>query len=279
MIKIYEGQSVRELFKNDLMSINEDTITLMPESICSVMPKAVEGITKLKFYQVDSIETAQYPLEIDLHNLTKMINDIVVTQSKLVILFSLPFGYYDIKLINYIKIIKDNYNIYIALDLSQSYGSFSLLHLVNIVDSIYISFNGNKLVNTGGGIKLAKCQDNKNPDLKKYIMLQRKIYHAFLKQEISWLNMVKDLKKFITSHAQGDAFEVWSKKYENCLRASYHRTLLYNLPSYFRHILTEEGFGQSMLIEKQNNKFCHSENYLTWAEQTYLLFPKRRKDC
>ncbi len=82
---------------------------------------------------------------------TFLIND---NKHQLVVLLAFPCGYLDPKVNFLIEKLRSFPKVHILLDMAQAYGCIELMPFILKSDVVYLSFNGNKLLNSGGAISL-----------------------------------------------------------------------------------------------------------------------------
>ncbi|AYA40658.1 hypothetical protein HZS38_09715 [Xenorhabdus nematophila] len=146
------GSSVRNFFFDDLQAIAYEGYCLMLEWICQSMVESIYAANwQPHFYQVLPPEQASMILQADIQAMMEMLNNL---PQPCAVLLAHPLGYIDPSCMEFLQQIQKNPNIHVFLDLSQGYGRRDCQQEIRHVHAAYFSFNGNKLIRTGGALRL-----------------------------------------------------------------------------------------------------------------------------
>jgi hypothetical protein len=306
-VNIVEGSHVRRFFEEDLAKIAPG-YCFLPEWICHSMTQvALNSPHKVLFYPVNAPQHSDIPLETNWSYLMNLIAKYRVTNKEIAILMAFPLGYIDHKIHKVFEFLKNTQNVHLFLDLAQSYGAFNFFNLLSQVKALYISFNGQKLIQTGGALRFSTEGDSFSVS-----SFEEKMERALHIQEEKWLNTYEQVERTLScnlgtlgpseaSHANTfqnpctsknpdalqrrvlqayvgkNALRAAMERYnKRSLRSSYHRTAL-TLPSHHVQKLREEGFGQPVHPDPQYSLIQMSDSYLAWQQEIFLLFPARRQ--
>lgn len=269
-----EGTQVRRFFEEDLKKL-ESGYCLIPEWICNSMPEvALKSHHEVHFYPVNFPKDAEIPLETNWQHLTCLIEHLSISKKNIIVLTAFPLGYVDSKMSTLFDLSKRMPNIHIFLDLAQSYGSFNFLPLLPLVRAIYISFNGRKLIDSGGALRI--CHSSGAFENQDMHIFQKRVENALQKQRNSWKAALEDVRHFFQDQ---EALNLALHRYNHpSKRSSYHRTALFmSSKSAVSQNLVQEGCGQMIHPHPQNGKVLMSPAYEAWKDQTILLFSSKRE--
>ncbi len=192
------------------------------------------------------------------------------------VVIAFPFGYIDNARMTLIQKLHRAPNTVTFIDFAQSYGTFPIINFLFYCDHVYISFNGNKLINHGGALAVSTDSSTMPVVSNEYVVLSDKIIMAYQAQERDYLNTLNHIGKIILD--SGSSVKAVLGKFIFCHRSNFHRTVLCHPDQTLFDALSKAGFGQSLLSSPQGSQLTVSSNYLEWVEKIFLLFPKRRDD-
>ncbi len=269
---MHYDDSVHEIFNEDLRHIRSG-YCFLPEWICSSMSDvAIDSKHETVFYPVNSMLQAHIPLEADWDKLLSMIDSLIAANKPIIILLAFPLGYVDYRLFGFREKVRryTNNEFFLFLDLAQAYGMYDFSKVLHDYSGLYISFNRNKLINKGGGVKITPedCGSSKLDNLCKEINV------AIEHQMNDWHHCLLGLKKLLP---ETYSWESKLNKYNHvALRSSFHRTIiLEDSLSQNAKIIVKRGYGQ--LLKKQPQQQQPSAAYLEWQRSVVSLFPKVRE--
>jgi hypothetical protein len=168
--------------------------------------------------------------------------------------------------------------VFFAIDLAQSYGNSSTIDNARHGIPIYISFNGNKLLNHGGAIRLMRShrEGGDNPE-KYWTDLLVQMEKGIQRQRTCFKNMLCAIKHRHPRIARNiekslSISEDWTSRQVNL-----HRVVI--LSSFFGRDdlvwLERHGYGQRVHPKPQTNN-PPSWALKTWQESTFHLFNEAR---
>lgn len=289
-IDIQKGVSVRNFFRDDLRLIADHGICLLPEWICHAMTQSVlEASWEPRFYEVTEITKARIPFELSFQDLMAKLKQSLNFGNWVAVLLAHPLGYIDPNVVQLLSLCRANLksqSICLFLDLSQSYGRFDFIKEIKLVDATYISFNGNKLINTGGAIRL-----NINNFLT-HTNESEKIFRTYQNLQILFQQAYKEQHKqailtFETLLIQSKNADIigqilYSKNHifnESYTRSNFYRTALklsFNDNKAVWDELIQLGFGQTAHSDPQLSFAPTSTNYRSWLKNSFFLFCEQR---
>lgn len=151
------GASVRQFFSDDLKRVADWGLCLLPEWICDSMVEAVyQAGWDVDFYPVVSPDRARVPLEASEGEVRRRV---ARAPSPCVVLLAHPLGYIDPSVSALIANDWPGQRPVLLLDASQGYGLFPVWPDTQRVTATYVSFNGNKLIDMGGALRVAASAD------------------------------------------------------------------------------------------------------------------------
>lgn len=264
------GHQVRQLFLEDLNCISSG-VCLLPEWICYSMTEAAhQSHHRVIFYPVNRMIHSKVPLETNWESLIDLIKN--NSHQEIIILTAFPLGYIDQGIQHLYTFLKEReVRVHLFLDLSQSYGSYSFIDDLDQVKAIYLSFNGRKLINSGGALRISKSSffssfipmDN----------LQKRVDAALSEQKKNWEETWSEIIKYLNTE---DLIEKIQHFNRTSYRSSYYRTALtYPVLSEASQWLIQEGFAQTVHPHPQNT-LKMSSAYEEWKENMILLFSQKR---
>ncbi|VHO03273.1 hypothetical protein [Candidatus Rhabdochlamydia sp. T3358] len=268
---------VRSVFEEDLHRIGPG-ICILPEWICHSMTKAaLRTQHRVVFYCVNQMKESLIPLEANWSHLIDLIIQNEKIYQNIIVLTAFPLGYIDSRIKYLYLFLKEKRfaKIHLFMDLSQSYGSYFFLDDLDHVNAIYISFNGRKLIDSGGALRIA--QNGKHTTHFSSCDLQKRVSIALLEQERNW----EETKSSIAKHWKENLkdlrmrLDVYNKT--SMLRSSYHRTALHiPIQSSKSQLIIQDGYGQTLHPHPQKYFWPMSFAYEELRKNTLLLFPRRR---
>ncbi len=269
------GPSVRTFFEQDLKKIKEKFICLLPEWICFDMTKIAYMLKiPFDFYSTKSFTSATSPFELDIHDVNNKIINYKNHYNKIILILAHPMGYYDKNIDSVLK--KINYRskndpIIPILDLSQGYGIIDPSKQIELSYCAYVSFNGNKLLNFGGALRIDKQNDISNSIYFEFLKIA---YNKAIDQKI----MLKKTLKRIECYLKKSIEKPMQRFLKKSTRTSAHRTVitLNSLNSKDIELLETLKFGQKIHPNPQFNLAASSRQYKSWSNEVFLIFPKQR---
>ncbi len=275
--RVEYATQVRSFFEEDLNRIGRG-ICILPEWICHSMTEAVLRTPhRLTFYGVNHMKESLIPLEANWSYVIDLILQNEKIYQNIIVLTAFPLGYIDSKIKYLYFFLKEKRlaKVHLFMDLAQSYGSYFFLDDLDHVNAIYISFNGRKLIHSGGALRIA--QNGEHTMHFSLYDLQKRVDIALLEQEKNW----KETESSIAKYWKGDFKElrrglhVYNKT--SMLRSSYHRTALHiPIQSSKSQRIIQDGYGQTLHPHPQKHFWQMSSAYEELSKNTLLLFPCRR---
>lgn len=147
--------SVRAAFAAELRAIAPRGTCLLPEWMCDAMIGAAHEVGwQPRFYRVRAPADSLVPLEADLDQLAAKLRPL---PPPVVVVLAEPMGYADARLERWLasELPAISAHATVVLDLAQSYGRVDPRPTLTRVRAAYVSFNGNKLIGSGGALRLA----------------------------------------------------------------------------------------------------------------------------
>ena len=270
--------NVRGAFHDDLTEISQHGICFLPEWICVEMSESVLlAGWEPKWYPVSEPAKQISPLALDARELLQEIEkqQLRTPSTKIAVLLAHPFGYLDPSIDLLLTQWEKNKGIHPFLDLSQSYGTFDFGKQISLARRAYISFNGRKLISSGGAITVsphaASSVEYQNWQSKFARLATGQMSHAVAKFSSLAHSLDQDKQTRIISSF--DDVNI------NVLRSNAHRTAL-NLTTAndttLRVKLDHNGFGQPLHPSPQAALWRPSVAYRLWEQSIFLLFPTNR---
>ncbi|WP_139838869.1 hypothetical protein [Xenorhabdus vietnamensis] len=256
---------MRSFFREDLQAIAPQGYCLMPEWICQSMVESVYAANwQPLFYPVMPPAQASVILQADIQTMTEMLNAL---PQPCAVLLAHPLGYIDPGCIEFLRKIQNTPNIHVFLDLSQGYGRKGYLQEILHVHAAYYSFNGNKLICTGGALRLC-LTDRENIPLSA-----RDIFTAFY---VAAEEKFIALRDYLKSHVIED--DIRNASLYASHQSSPYRTILNweKCSSSLQALLKRQGLVQPLLAEPRQEKEQSSSNYHQWCEKVMLMFSSPR---
>ncbi|MDC9603482.1 hypothetical protein [Xenorhabdus griffiniae] len=259
------GCSVRGFFRADLQAVANQGYCLMPEWICQSMVDSVYAANwQPLFYPVLPPEQASMILQADIQAMMAMLSSL---PQPCAILLAHPLGYIDPGCIEFLREIQSSPNIHVFLDLSQGYGRKDCLQELLHVHAAYYSFNGNKLIHTGGALRLRLTN-------RKYISSSvRDIFTTFY---ITAEKKFAALREYLQSHFIED--DIHNVSLYASYQSSPYRTALNweKCSPSLQTLLKHQGLVQPLLAKPRQKKAHSSLNYHQWCEKVMLMFNSPR---
>ncbi|PHM70202.1 hypothetical protein [Xenorhabdus kozodoii] len=259
------GCSVREFFREDLQSMAAQGYCLLPEWICQSMVESVYAANwQPLFYPVLPPEQASMILQADIQ---AMMERLSALPQPCAVLLAHPLGYIDPNCMVFLQEFQKNHNIYVFLDLSQGYGRKDCIQEILHVHAAYYSFNGNKLIHTGGALRLHLTGREHIPCSVRNIFTR---FYGAAEEKFA------ALKAHLQSHCIEEDIDHAS------LYASYqsspYRTVLnwQKCSPALQTLLKHQGLVQPLLAEPRQEKGHSSSNYHQWCEKVMLMFSSPR---
>lgn len=275
--RVEYATQVRRFFEKDLHCIYPG-VCLLPEWICYGMTEsALRMQHQLIFYRVNRMQESLIPLETDWSHVIDLIIQNERHHRTIIILVAFPLGYIDAKIEQLYCFLQEKRlaKVHLFMDLSQSYGSYLFLDDLDYANAVYISFNGQKLINSGGALRIAlKGNHSMNFSLHE---LQMRINIALLEQKKSWQEIKSSIAKYWKGDCKGlmERLHVYNRI--SNIRSSYHRIALHiPIESSISQLLIQDGYGQTLHPHPQNYLWQMSFAYEELRKNTLLLFPYRR---
>ncbi|REF28447.1 hypothetical protein BDD26_3350 [Xenorhabdus cabanillasii] len=262
---IHYGDSVRDFFRKDLQDIAPQGDCLMPEWICQSMVESVYAANwQPRFYPVLSPEQASVVLQADIHAMMDMLNAL---PQPCAVLLAHPLGYIDPECLAFLQQKQNIPHVHVFLDLSQGYGRENCLQELLHVHAAYYSFNGNKLIRTGGALRLRLT--NRKPVPASV----RNIFTAFYTAAEEKFAALRNQLKF---HAIED--DIHNASLYAAYQSSPYRTVLdwEKCSPSLQTLLKHQGLIQPLLAEPRQEKGLLSSNYHQWCESIMLMFSSPR---
>lgn len=258
------NKKVRNLFYQELLKIQNHGVCLLPEWICNEMARsAILAGWEIVFYRVEKFNNKTPFLTIDKENFEEIIKKLSFSGKLISIVFSHPWGYIDPTIIHLMKL-SITLKCVIHLDLAQSYGVYNFQQQIRHSYITYFSFNGNKLINFGGALRI-KGKDKE--EVYKKIQLQFKF--AAEEQKKRFNQTVLNIKKRI-------GLDILNTLKEVDDLSNYNRVIIHDFNCIYKRKLETYGFGQLLLKNPQEELKIPSVNYLSWYDHCFLLFPEQR---
>ncbi|MBF0313334.1 MAG: hypothetical protein HQK52_07955 [Oligoflexia bacterium] len=260
--------SVRFAFTEDLKNISSNGVCLLPEWICYAMSESVINAGWIPlFYPVCSPESSSIPCQLDVLELLKLLQQ--YNEHQCVLLLAHPLGYIDPN----VDLILNKYYNYnsqfkIFLDLAQSYGEYDFSLQISKAHRSYISFNGRKLINSGGAIAFS----NINTDLDEYNTLLELLKKIASKNFSSSGALFERLSHDRVINLTENRFNTRSNR-SAPLRTVLQKTSINSSIDK----LQKEGIGQSFHPTPQYNLKNPSNSYLQWERKYFLFFHQPRE--
>ena len=268
-----EGSQVRRFFEEDLRRIPPG-FCFMPEWICHSMTQvAFRSHHTVLFYPVNSPGYSEIPLESNWKYLLCLIQKYAIYKKDIIVLMAFPLGYIDYKALALLNMYKQLEKLYFFLDLAQAYGSFHFSSILSQVEALYISFNGQKLIDSGGALRFSRSPPSSE---SAQIQFQKNVQAALKKQKESWAATRQTIQSY---YYEEEAFKKALARYNHpSKRSSYHRTALFaSAEATLSQTLVQEGFGQFIHPNPQKSRVEMSQAYEEWKNCTILLFPSKRE--
>ncbi|MDC9580306.1 hypothetical protein PSI15_01725 [Xenorhabdus sp. PR6a] len=262
---IHYGDSVRDLFRADLQAIAPQGDCLMPEWICQSMVESAHAAHwQPHFYPVLPPKQASVVLQADIQAMMDMLNAL---PQPCAILLAHPLGYIDPQCLAFLQQTQNSHHAHVFLDLSQGYGRKDCLQEILHVDAAYYSFNGNKLIRTGGALRLRLTNRETIPSSV------RNIFTAFYTAAEEKFAVLRDQLK---CHAIED--NIHHASLYAAYQSSPYRTVLdwEKCSPSVQTLLQHQGLVQPLLAEPRQEKGLSSENYHQWCEKVMLMFSSPR---
>ncbi|WP_086111314.1 hypothetical protein [Xenorhabdus beddingii] len=259
------GGSVRDFFREDLHAVAPQGYCLMPEWICHSMIESVYAANwQPLFYPVLPPEQASMILQADIQVMMKMLSDL---PQPCAVLLAHPLGYIDPGCMEFLRKTQKICNIHVFLDLSQGYGRKNCLPEILHAHATYYSFNGNKLIRTGGALRL--CLTDREP----IPLSVRNIFTVFYTAADETFSALTDGLK---SHAIEE--EIRNASLYAPQQSSPYRTVLNweKCSSSLQTLLKRQGWVQPLLAEPGQGKRPPSSNYHQWCKNVMLMFSSPR---
>ncbi|KLU16248.1 MULTISPECIES: hypothetical protein [Xenorhabdus] len=259
------GCSVRRFFREDLQAVAGQGYCLMPEWICQSMVESVYAANwQPLFYPVLSPEQASMILQADIQAMMAMLNSL---PQPCAILLAHPLGYIDPGCREFLREIQSNHNIYVFLDLSQGYGRKECLQELPHVHAAYYSFNGNKLLSTGGALRLRLTNREHIPAAVRNILTA---FYTAAEEKFAVL------RKHLQSHFIED--DIHNVSLYASYQSSPYRTVLNweKCSPSLQTLLKHQGLVQPLLANPRQEKAYSSLNYHQWCEKVMLMFSSPR---
>ncbi|CDL81701.1 hypothetical protein [Xenorhabdus szentirmaii] len=262
---IHYGRSVRDFFYVDLQAIAPRGYCLLPEWICQSMVDSVYAANwQPLFYPVLPPAQASMILQADIQALMKML---IARPQPCAVLLAHPLGYIDPGCLAFLRQMQNNHQVHVFLDLSQGYGRKDCLQEILHVSAAYYSFNGNKLIGTGGALRLRLTGRESVPSSVINILT---IFSTAAEEKFS---VLRDCLK--TSAIEDDIRDV---SLYVAYQSSPYRTVLNwgQCSSSLQTLLKRLGLIQPLLAEPRQEKGLSSTNYHQWCEKVMLMFSSPR---
>ncbi|MDR0217463.1 MAG: hypothetical protein LBI71_01015 [Enterobacteriaceae bacterium] len=259
------GCSVRDFFREDLQSVSTHGYCLLPEWICQSMVESVYAANwQPLFYPVLPPEQADMILQADIQTMMAMLSHRPQPRA---ILFAHPLGYIDPGCLEFLREIQHNHNIHVFLDFSQGYGKKDCLQELRHVHAAYYSFNGNKLIHTGGALRFRLTNREHIPSFVRNTLA---VFYAAAEEKFT------ALKEHLQSHfIEDDIHDI--SLYTSYQSSPYRTVLNWALcsPS-MQALLKRQGLVQPLLAEPRQEKGYCSLNYHQWRKEVMLMFSSPR---
>ncbi len=255
------GCSVRGFFRADLQAVAAQGYCLMPEWICQSMVESVYAANwQPLFYPVLPPKQASMILQADFQAVMEMLSPL---PQPCAMLLAHPLGYIDPGCMEFLRRIQNNHNIHVFLDLSQGYGRKDCLQELLHVHAAYYSFNGNKLIRTGGALRLRLTNKEHIPSSVRNIFTT--FYTAAEEKFVA-------LREHLQSHFIED--EVHNVSLYASYQSSPYRTVLNweKCSPSLQTLLKHQGLVQPLLANPRQEKGHCSLNYHQWCEKVMLMF-------
>jgi hypothetical protein len=258
---IRRGVSVRRFFQEDLQTLATRGSCLLPEWICESMVEAVRAAHwQPCFYPVLPPSRAEVFLQADFEQLRVLGQK---RDSAVALLLAHPMGYVDPGCADFLSDMEHESELACFLDWSQGYGMAPLDRSIDHIHAAYLSFNGNKLVDTGGALRLSspgrariRWPCFQREARRKRARLQRFLRANHLEQSIT-------LATLYAEH-----------------QSSPMRTALdwKALPRKAQVQLLRQGMVQPLLAEPRIQGSRASDAYRQWQERVMLMFHAPRNE-
>ncbi|MDC9593444.1 hypothetical protein [Xenorhabdus sp. IM139775] len=262
---IHYGDSVRNFFHEDLQAIAPQGDCLMPEWICQSMVESVYAANwRPRFYPVLPPEQASVVLQADIQAMIDMLNTL---QQPCAVLLAHPLGYIDPGYTAFLQQKQNTPHAHLFLDLSQGYGRKDCLQEILHVHAAYYSFNGNKLIRTGGALRLHLTNRETIPSPI------RNIFTAFY---TAAEEKFAALREHLKCHAITD--DIHHASLYAAYQSSPYRTILdwEKCSPSLQILLQHQGLVQPLLAEPRQEKGLSSSNYHQWYRKVMLMFSSPR---
>ncbi|MDC9588387.1 hypothetical protein PSI23_03415 [Xenorhabdus sp. XENO-10] len=259
------GCSVRGFFREDLKAVAPQGYCLMPEWICQSMVESIYAANwQPLFYPVLPPAQASMILQADIQAMVEMLNRL---PQPCAVLLAHPLGYIDPGCMEFLQKTQNSHNIHVFLDLSQGYGRQDCLPEILHVHAAYYSFNGNKLIRTGGALRLCLTGRENIP------LSVRNIFTDFY---VTAEEKFTALKDYLKSHLIED--EIRDISLYASYQSSPYRTVLNwgKCSSSLQTLLKHQGLVQPLLTEPRQEKGRSSSSYHQWCEKVMLMFSSPR---
>ncbi|MDX8000318.1 hypothetical protein FE394_14215 [Xenorhabdus sp. Reich] len=259
------GSSVRNFFLEDLRIVAHQGYCLMPEWICQSMVESVYAANwQPRFYPVLPPEQASMILQADIQAMMEMLDAL---PQPCAVLLAHPLGYIDPDCMAFLRQIQKNRHIHVFLDLSQGYGRKDCQQEIRHVHATYFSFNGNKLIRTGGALRLCLAGSEDTPD---------SVSNIFTTFYIAAEKGFNTLNGYLKSQMIED--DIHFASLYSSYQSSPYRTILHweKCSSSLQVLLKRQGLVQPLLAEPRQKKEQTSSNYRQWCEQVMLMFSSPR---
>ncbi len=259
------GRSVREFFFEDLSALAQHGYCLMPEWICQSMVDSVYAAHwQPLFYPVLSPKKANMILQADLQIMIQMLDSL---SPPCAVLLAHPLGYIDPNCMAFLLQAQKKPDIHLFLDLSQSYGREDYLQEILNVHAAYFSFNGHKLIRTGGALRLCLTGGETIPLSVREIFTT--FYHVATAQ-------FETLENYLKSQTIENIIRTVSL-YPFYQSSPYRTVLNWEKCSPDLQVrLKQQGLVQPLLAEPRQNQAHTSLNYRQWCHQVMLMFSSPR---
>ncbi|BET96411.1 hypothetical protein [Xenorhabdus taiwanensis] len=259
------GCSVRDFFREDLQAVATQGYCLMPEWICQSMVESVYAANwQPLFYPVLPPKQASMILQADIQATMAMLNAL---PQPCAILLAHPLGYIDPGCMKFLRKIQNNHNIHVFLDLSQGYGKKDCLQELLHVHAAYYSFNGNKLIRTGGALRLRLTSREHIPSSVRNILTT---FYIAAEEKFA------ALREHLQSHFIED--DIHNVSLYALYQSSPYRTVLNweKCSPSLQTLLKHQGMVQPLLAKPRQEKEHSSLNYHQWCEKVMLMFNSPR---
>ncbi|WP_145956888.1 hypothetical protein [Xenorhabdus miraniensis] len=237
----------------------------MPEWICQSMVGAVYAANwQPLFYPVLPPEQASMILQADIQALMEMLSPL---PQPCAVLLAHPLGYIDPGCIEFLRKIQNNHNIHVFLDLSQGYGRKDCRQEMLRVHAAYYSFNGNKLIRTGGALRLRLTDKEPIPSSVRNIFTT---FYTVAEEKFTVL------RNHLKAHVIDD--DIHNASLYASYQSSPYRTVLdwEKCSSSLQTFLKRQGLVQPLLAEPRQEKGHPSSSYHRWCEKVMLMFSSPR---